>query len=216
MNLRAEIVREPGKDPLICSADRSRQVYGSISTEEPQIIEDFARFSEDIVSRIGPQIAVTYVDFGNFPDLVVCIPILRAKEQKLFTVRCSNQDRMASASKLLAEAKRWYKRLAQWPFVKRQDLPYKSFPLPQSGDQSHPVYPSSINVFPESSLATVFDSWRISQAYVLGVVARLGKILRSLTANEKNALDYTAEIGCAEKKIRELIDGFCCSIPYSR
>lgn len=71
-----------------------------------------------------------------------------------------------------------------------------------------------VDVYIDTTQATMCNSWRMGQVYVLLVIAAAAAFLEAAQCCQANTAIFATEIEFAEQSIRELVDDFCSSIPY--
>ena len=156
-----------------------------------------------------------YSDFFTLPDMVRRLPILFAKGKMLFGGNQDSSDLVVEAAGLLVDAKQEYEKLSEWPFEQPRRRPCQSYPLHKRVDHGiGPVYPSRIDIYCDTTQATLCNSWSLAQVYVLTIIAKVAALLEPFTSCHTDALFLLAEKESAEDRIGEHIDDLCSSIPY--
>ena len=106
--------------------------------------------------------------------------------------------------------------LDTWPSRGLHRTPQTSYPLPQAENRGPTtVYPSRIDIYRDSTRATMHNSWRLARAIILDMIAQTARFLAASNAvSVDDARELTNFSHETETGIRSLIDDFCASIPY--
>ncbi len=179
-------------------------------------MEDFLRVANERTSQefvhADPQ---GHSDFFTLCDMLEGFPGIRAREKTLFGGIYKGSILIAEAYTLLMDAKREHQKASQWASLKPRRRPCQSHPLHQSHNPTlQTLYPHRIDVFCDTTQATMCNSWRMGQVLMLTIISRVVALLRSLTCCPDTASSLSMEQEHAEHLIAEHIDGFCSSVPY--
>lgn len=154
-------------------------------------------------------------DFFTLCNMLEGFPGIRAREKTLFDGIYEGSDLAAQASRLLLDAKREHQKASQWVSQKSRRRPCQSHTLRQSHNATlEPLYPHRVDIFCDTTQATMCNSWRMGQVLMLTVISRVAALLRSLSCCPDTASIISKEQEYAEHMIAEHIDGFCASVPY--
>lgn len=154
-------------------------------------------------------------DFFTLCDMLEGFPGIRAREKKLFDGIYKGWSLAAEASRLLIDAKREHQQASQWASQKPRRRPCQSHTLRRSYDHTlEPLYPQRVDIFCDTTQATMCNSWRMGQVLMLTIISRVAALLRSLSRCPDTASSLSTEQEYAEHMIAEHIDSFCASIPY--
>lgn len=154
-------------------------------------------------------------DFFTLCDMLEGFPGIRAREQLLFDGLYEGSNFGAEASSLLMDAKWEHQKASHWASQKARRRPCQSHSLCQSHNQTlEPLYPYRIDIFCDTTQATMCNSWRMGQVLMLTIISRVAALLRSLSCCPDTASFPSKEQEYAEHTIAEHIDSFCASIPY--
>jgi len=154
-------------------------------------------------------------DFFTLCNMLEGFPKIRAREQALFDGIYDGSSLAAEGSSLLTDAKREYQKASQWPSQQSRRRPCQSHTLRQSHNPTlEPLYPHRVDIFCDTTQATMCNSWRMGQVIMLTIISRVAALLSSLTCCPDTASFLAKEQEYAEHLIVEHIDGFCSSVPY--
>ena len=188
-----------------------------MATANPELLDDFIDLTNECVSQelLHSKNQGTYSDFYTLSEKVKPLAGIRAREKELFECTQDDMDLAIKASNLLIDAKREYEQLSEWPADHPRRHPRRSCPLSKSKDYgSDAVYPSRIDVYCDTTQATMCNSWHIAQVLVLTIIANVATLLLSSASRKFTNLSLSTEVDHAEHLIREHIDDFCSTIPY--
>ncbi|KAL8828127.1 MAG: hypothetical protein Q9191_002774 [Dirinaria sp. TL-2023a] len=195
---------------------QAQVVYDCVATANPELLDNFMDISNELLSEEFVHLNQgVYSDFYTLSDKVRPLPGLRAREKELFNCTHLDKDLALKASILLIDAKREYEQLFEWPAEHPRRHPCRSYPLSKSKDNgSDAMYPNRIDIYCDTTQATMCNSWHIAQVLLLTIIANAATMLLLSASKKSTRSSLSTEVEHAEHLIRQHIDDFCSTIPY--
>jgi hypothetical protein len=120
------------------------------------------------------------------------------------------------ASRLLWDAKQEDEKLTAWPSLAPHRSPCMSYSLQMMTELgSTPLYPKRIDIYYDTTRATICNSWRLARVQVLTVISKTAELLSTSSSSSYTlAVSLSQDQQQAEDRVREYIDDLCSSVHF--
>ncbi|KAG8531775.1 uncharacterized protein KY384_003411 [Bacidia gigantensis] len=172
---------------------------------DPEPFEDFLSVTEgtipdDFVPSCADRLVMLTKD----------IPHLRRREKQL-AEEPDQVARRTQAEALLADAQDTDVLLDFWASMMPQEFQFTSFKLPVVDDKkAKDMYPSSMDVYYDHTMASTWNTWRITRIRVLQIIMNCADTINPPIKNTPHAYEYETSLDT----LKGLTNDICASVPF--
>lgn len=141
--------------------------------------------------------------------LAMSVPRLKEREQEVL-LEASAVTKQTAALELLIDTRKCERSVASWTKDISEDFHFTRLSLISvQKSRAQNLYPSSMDIYPDSTVASTWNTWRSTRIRLLQIIMKCATILQPAKSKTPSA-EYTAALNTTH----ELADDICNSIPF--